>query len=124
MHSSADHVGTHARRRLTYRRSERLTRQADFRDLVTNGAKHNTQYLLFCCRENGLTIPRFGVASPKKLGVAPVRNRCRRRIRELIRTNKERMPAGKDILVIIRKDISKVAFVALRESFLKEIGQL
>jgi ribonuclease P protein component len=46
--------------------------------------------------------PRLGIAVPKQLGGAVVRNRLKRQLRECWRALLERVPAGKDYVLIAR----------------------
>jgi ribonuclease P protein component len=121
---SAQPVGGRPQRRNTFRKSEKLTRKADFTDIIKRGKKHSTQDILFYSRMNGLPQSRLGIAAPKRLGNAPVRNRCKRRLREIFRTNKDAVPKGYDILAVILRDISTKEFQALRDGFMQGLGGL
>ncbi len=49
---------------------------------------------------NGLPYSRLGISVRKKVGKAVLRNRLKRRIRELFRTQKKSLPKGFDIIII------------------------
>ena len=108
----------------TFRRIERIARKADFTDLIKNGKKFSTQDILFYSRKNDLPYTRFGVAAPKRLGSAPLRNRCKRRLRELFRTNKGAVTAGYDIIAVVARDVSRKDFETVRNEFMEGIGRL
>lgn len=54
------------------------------------------------CQKNRRGQSRLGVTVSTKLGHAVVRNRVRRRLREIYRLNREKMPAGYDIIIVAR----------------------
>ena len=58
--------------------------------------------LVLYARKNRTDTNRVGVTVSKKLGKAHVRNRTRRRIREVYRLNEEKFQPGWDIVVVAR----------------------
>ena len=54
----------------------------------------------------------------KKLGKAHIRNRVRRRIREIYRTHEDRFLPGYDIVVVARSRAVSAEFSALTHAFL------
>ena len=54
-----------------------------FRRLYARGKSAANSYLVIYCRKNGSTENRIGYTVSKKLGHAVVRNRVRRRLREI-----------------------------------------
>jgi ribonuclease P protein component len=66
-------------------RGHRLSRSRDFDAVYRHGRSVSTRYLVLYWfeRENGDgDVPRLGVAVPKKIGGAVIRNRMKRRLRE------------------------------------------
>ena len=63
---------------------------------------HANGYLVLYARRNRTATNRVGVTVGKKLGHAVVRNRVRRRLREIWRLNKEAMVPGWDIILVAR----------------------
>ena len=61
---------------------------------------------------------RVGVTVSKKLGKAHVRNRTRRRIREVYRLNEEKFQPGWDIVVVARTKAVEAPFEKLTASYL------
>ena len=56
---------------------------------------------------------RFGVSVKKALGSAVVRNRIRRRIREILRRNRTEIPSGWDIVIHPRRSVAEAPFAPL-----------
>jgi ribonuclease P protein component len=57
------------------------------------------------------------------LGKAVLRNRLRRRVREVFRLNRADLPAGWDILVNPRAAVGKVSFAVLQRELLRLFPQ-
>lgn len=55
-------------------------------------------------------MTRLGVTVSSKVGNAVVRNRIRRRVKELFRTRRSEMPAGLDVVVIAKQGAHVLTF--------------
>ena len=75
-------------------------------------------YLVLYARRNRTGMNRVGITVGKKLGHAVVRNRTRRRLREIYRLNELRFQPGWDIVVVARTRAVKAPFDKLTGSFL------
>ena len=75
-------------------------------------------YLVLYARKNRTGENRVGITVSKKLGKAHVRNRTRRRIREVYRLNEERFRPGWDIVVVARTRAVEAPFGKLTASYL------
>ena len=80
--------------------------------------------LVLYARKNRTDGNRVGVTVSKKLGKAHVRNRTRRRIREVYRLNEEKFQPGWDIVVVARGRCLSMPFPQLRESYRRLCGEL
>ncbi|MEA3509339.1 MAG: ribonuclease P protein component, partial [candidate division NC10 bacterium] len=54
------------------------------------------------------TRRRLGVAVSNRVGGAVARNRMKRRLREHFRLNRDLMPKGLDLVVVVHRDLSEV----------------
>lgn len=70
-------------------------------------------------RRNRLGRNRVGITVSKKLGHAVVRNRTRRRLREVYRLNEQKFAPGWDIVVVARSRSVEAPFEKLTESYLR-----
>ena len=75
-------------------------------------------YLVLYARKNRTGINRVGFTVSKKLGKAHIRNRTRRRLREIYRLNESRFLQGWDIVVVARSRAVEAPFDKLTASFL------
>jgi ribonuclease P protein component len=92
-------------------RRNRLSRSRDFDTVYRHGRSVSTRYLVLYWfpREEDEADPRLGLAVPKAIGPAAVRNRVKRRLRELWRARLERIPTGRDYVLIARPGLAEAA---------------
>jgi ribonuclease P protein component len=83
--------------------------------------RSSPQFAIFY-RANSLSRSRFGISVKKALGSAVVRNRIRRRIREILRRNRSEYPTGWDIVIHPRRSVAESPFAAL-EVELRNLAQ-
>ena len=79
---------------------------------------HANAHLVLYARRNRTGANRVGITVSKKLGKAHVRNRVRRRVREVYRLNEEKFQPGWDIVVVVRTKAIDAPFDALTRSYL------
>ena len=89
-----------------------------FRRLYTNGRSGVNRYMVIYYRKNGTAGNRVGITVSKKLGNAVVRNRVRRRLREIYRLNEQKFQCGYDFVVVARKRAVHAEFSQLCEAYL------
>ena len=82
----------------------------------TNGFGNG--FLVLYARKNRTGTNRVGITVSKKLGKAHIRNRTRRRIREVYRLNEESFQPGWDIVVVARSRAVDAPFAALEKGYL------
>lgn len=75
-------------------------------------------FLVLYARPNRLTINRVGITVSKKLGHAVVRNRVRRRLREIYRLNEEQFQQGWDMVVVARSRCIDADFQSITKAYL------
>ena len=101
-----------------------LKENAAFRRLYYKGKSAGNRYLVIYCARNRLEATRVGLTVSTKLGHAVVRNRVRRRLREIVRHNAPCLPSGYDIVVVARTAAVEAEFAALEKSFRTLTGRL
>ena len=75
--------------------------------------------LVLYARRNRQDSNRVGITVSKKLGKAHIRNRIRRRIREVYRLNEELFQPGWDIVVVARVKTLDADFAKLTKAYLQ-----
>ena len=89
-----------------------------FRRLYQKGKSAANKYLVIYCRRNGSQENRIGYTVSSKLGHAVVRNRVRRRLREIYRLHESQFRPGWDLVVVARSRAVEAPFGKLTESFM------
>ena len=64
-------------------------------------------------------LSRFGISVKKALGGAVVRNRIRRRIREILRRSRTEIPTGWDIVIHPRRSVAEAPFLPLQTELVR-----
>ena len=95
-----------------------LKENSVFRRLYYKGTSAGNRCLVIYCRRNGLGCNRLGLTVSTKLGHAVVRNRMRRRLREIVRLNEGRLQNGYDIVLVARSAAVEANHAALTRAFL------
>ena len=75
-------------------------------------------YLVLYARKNRTNTNRVGITVSKKLGKAHIRNRVRRRLREVYRIHEDRFQPGWDIVVVARSKAIDAPFDQLCKGYL------
>jgi ribonuclease P protein component len=95
----------------------RLRDRADFQRLRRGGRRWNGRLLALGALRNDGPQTRFGFAIPRAVGKAVVRNRIRRRLREIARHALPTTPAGWDLVVTVRAPAAEASFTELRAAW-------
>lgn len=101
-----------------------LKENHQFRRLYAKGKSAVSPYLAVYCRKNRTQTSRLGLTTGVKLGKAVRRNRVRRRLREIYRTNESHLLPGWDIVVVARVKAVYARYDELERSFLCLARQL
>ena len=88
-----------------------------FQRLYRTSGQANSCLVLYA-RKNRTATNRVGITVSKKLGKAHVRNRARRRLREVYRLNEDLFQPGWDIVVVARTKSIHAPFHKLTENYL------
>jgi ribonuclease P protein component len=93
-------------------RRYRLSRSRDFDAVYRQGRSVSTRYLTlhwFPREDDPDGSPRLGLAVPKSVGNAVVRNRLKRQLREAWQQAAPTIPAGRDYVLVARSGVAEPA---------------
>ena len=84
-----------------------------------NNYKRNKYYSFYYRKNNNDN--RYGISVPTKTGTAVVRNKIKRRVKNIIDNNKNTIQKGCDYVIIIRKGILDLTYEEMEKELLKLI---
>ena len=99
------------------KRAVTLKNNRDFQRLYRRGKSAVGPAMVVYCRKNNLGHNRLGITVSTKLGGAVVRNRARRRLREVYRLNLCRLRPGYDLVLVARGRAVGCGFGELMDGF-------
>ena len=94
-----------------------LTRNGQFQRLYRKGKNFVTPTMVVYAAKNRLPYNRLGITAGKKVGGAVQRNRAKRRIRELFRSNLLQLKQGYDFCIVARTFTAEAPAQKLRQDF-------
>jgi len=100
-------------------REARLVRRGEFDAVYRAGTRRSSSHFTVFFRANELPQSRFGFSIKKALGGSVVRNRIRRRLREVVRCHRLEIPAGWDIVIHPKSPVERAPFAALTTDLLR-----
>ena len=106
------------------RRHERLAARADYTRCYRHGRRLRTRYFTVYAYRRGECITRLGLAVGKAVGIAVVRNRVKRRLRELFRRRKALVPGGYDLFVRAVPASASASYAALEAAWCEVMAML
>lgn len=96
----------------------------EFRRIYRKGRSAVSPCMVVYCQKNRQGRSRLGVTVSTKLGHAVVRNRVRRRLREIYRLNREHMVPGYDVIVVARNRAAAAPYRRLEREYLSLLNKL
>ncbi len=101
----------------------RIKSADEFNDIIKTGTKIYSPFFIIYYKDKKLDNPRFGITQAKKFGKAYKRNRYRRILREIIRTNIKVFKNEYDYIIIIMKKCDTLDFKQIEDNLLKVIKE-
>ena len=96
----------------------------EFHRLYSKGKSAGSALMVVYCRKTKRCANRLGITVSKKLGNAVLRNKIRRRIREIYRTNEDELLSGFDLVIVARRGSTQAAYRELEADFLRLADRL
>ena len=102
--------------RLRFPKAARLTQSAEFARVRTEGKPvHGKMLVLGVLKGRGESDGRVGIVTSRRVGSAVIRNRVRRRLREVFRAMRPRLIPGVWLVVVANSSAASATLAALSE---------
>ena len=109
---------------LRFPKSARLTRASEFQKIRREGQSFHGKLIVLSVLKNASTTEaRVGLITSRRVGGAVVRNRVRRRLREIVRADRAQLAHGLWIVLIARQQAAAASFDALRTEWRQLAGR-
>jgi ribonuclease P protein component len=109
-----------SRNELSFPKTKRLTLSSEFARVKGQGTTERGRYLVLgTAKVKEEKFFRAGFITPKHIGTAVTRNRVRRRLRDILRTEQARLKAGFWIVLVARPYAANATHQQLRDEWLR-----
>jgi ribonuclease P protein component len=109
-----------ARAKLSLPKTKRLTLPAEFARVKGQGTSERGRFLVLgALKLKDEKSFRAGFVTPKHIGTAVVRNRVRRRLRDIVRTAQLRLNPGVWLVVVARPYAANASYDQLKDEWLR-----
>jgi ribonuclease P protein component len=114
-------------KRFSFTYLERLHLQVDFNRVFKNGLKlENKDIKIFVYNRNdGVVLRRVGLVTSRNVGNAVVRNKTKRRLKEIFRLNKNYLKPSLDMIFVLKIETTFLKYNDLKKNIfdlLKKFG--
>ena len=92
----------------------------EYTEIINKGKSKKSKYYSIYYRINNQNN-RYGITIPKKLGVAVLRNKTKRRVKNIIDKNKKSIQNGYDYVIIVKKGILELTYLDMEKELLRLI---
>ena len=100
---------------------EIIKSSGEYTEIINTSKSKKSKYFSIYYRKNN-NSNRYGITVPKKTGTAVLRNKIKRRIKNIIDNNKKIVHNGYDYVIIIKKGILELTYEEIEKELLKLIS--
>ena len=95
----------------------------EYTEIINTGKSEKSKYYSIYYRNNNKSN-RYGITIPKKLGIAVLRNKSKRRVKNIIDKNKNTIQKGYDYVIIVKKGILELTYLEMEKELLNLIRKI
>ena len=109
----------------TFSRDDRLRKRREFEECYASGVRVSGRHVqVFLLAGPSRERPRLGISVPRRVGNAVIRNRVRRRLREIFRRSRvQLLPRGGALVVNARPSAAAASFRELSEDLVRTVSR-
>ena len=105
------------------KKKEIIKKETEFTDIIHHCPYKKNNYFVIYYRPNN-EKNRYGISVPKKTGKAHIRNKIKRRIKNIIDQNQKRVHSSFDYVIIIRKRLIELDYHQMEEQLINLIEKI
>ena len=107
------------RRPFGWGKAIRLRKHAQFSRVQSKGRRMGGKFLIVIFAPSSFLGVRFGLTVSRRVGCAVTRNRIKRRLRDILRQNKDALgPMHADVVCIAKQEAASASYQALKKDIL------
>lgn len=95
-----------------------IKKNEEFSQIINNGKCMRNQFFSIYIVENKLGISRFGISVSKKIGIAVVRNKLKRQIKNIIDINQKVFKKNIDYIIIGKKELLDIDYNRIEQNLI------
>jgi ribonuclease P protein component len=109
-----------SKKKFSLRYFERLHKREDFNRVFKNGLRVESKSIKILAYERNdcHCVRRLGIVTSKKIGAATVRNKIKRRLREIFRTSKHSLKPKLDLIFVLKQEVVSLNYNDLKKAVL------
>lgn len=100
-----------------------LSNSQQFRKVYDQGQRFHTSYFSAFILKNDVDELRLGITVTRKIGNAAIRNRCKRRLREALRTRIDLSDLAGDLVINAKSDLVRAEFTQIVDALEKTVAR-
>ena len=107
------------------KKSQIIKKESEFSELIQHYPYKKNNYFVVYYRKNK-EQNRYGISIPKKTGKAHIRNKIKRRVKNILDQNEKIVQSPYDYVIIIRKRLLELNYKQMEEqliNLMKQIGE-
>lgn len=105
------------------KKNQIIKKQTEFTNMINNCPYYKNKYLIIYYHQNQ-TKNRYGITIPKKTGKAVIRNKIKRRMKDIIDKNEKKIPIYYDYVIISRKSAIELTYQEIEYNLIKLINKI